>query len=250
MDKEGQPIQFSSDKISEKKKPDFFIASNEKAARRERSSIGAFFAKIGGFFKRLGARILDYIKHPFRGKHKILTILLFIVIVAVVVIIVLNLTIWQKTTKDTTPLSEEEILAWDQELSEINREAYDLSDDEMKKYYTNYIEKEKNEYKYYDFVLEYANALTRRGFVDDAVKILESVSTESLSCIQAISYYAEYSAAYSMFYGSDDNSQSQYYSDLAERQMYICQTGEEPPIEESDTISDDGQSLEEDTSNE
>ncbi len=231
MDKEGQSIQFSSDKISEKKKPDFFIASNEKAARRERSSIGAFFAKIGGFFKRLGARILDYIKHPFRGKHKILTISLFIVVVAVVVIIVLNLTIWQKTTKDTTPLSEEEMAEWAGNFSEIVHEASLLSDDDFRTYYSNLMEGEKSEYKYIDLVIGYANELSYRGFVDQSLDILGALVEEDMSCGQIKKYYNAYSKVYLAMGNGVQTSEGEYYQTLAAEQEDICLFGEVQTIE-------------------
>ena len=232
MDKEGQPIQFSSDKISEKKKPDFFIASNEKAARRERSSIGAIFAKIGGFFKRLGARILDYIKHPFRGKHKILTISLFIVIAAVVVIIVLNLTIWQKTTKDTTPLSEEEIEAWNIEVASIIKEGSTLPDDDFRTYYSNLINDQKKEAKIIDLSTFFADELSKRGYVDLAFDLLNSLEEDNMDCFQTMRYYEALASANLALANGTINSDVEYYNNLATNQETFCLTGEYPESEE------------------
>ena len=212
MDKEGQSIQFSSDAISEKKKPDFFIASNEKAARRERFSIKTIFAKIGRFFKKLGVKFVGYTKHPFRGKHKILTISLFVVIVVAVVLIVLNLTIWQKTAKDTTPLSD---------------------DDDMKSFYTNHINDEKREYKALDLTLDYARMLSTKGFVDDAAAILNALDTDDLSCRQMIEYYAGFFSIYDMINNGSWSSELDYYADLIDNQISICDTGEPLPVEDA-----------------
>ncbi|MBR5621359.1 hypothetical protein IKW75_02675 [Candidatus Saccharibacteria bacterium] len=233
MDKEGQSIQFSSDAISEKKKPDFFIASNEKAARRERFSIKTIFAKIGRFFKKLGVKFVGYTKHPFRGKHKILTISLFVVIVVAVVLIVLNLTIWQKTAKDTTPLSDEELESWNSELSKINTEAQALSDDDMKSFYTNHINDEKREYKALDLTLDYARMLSTKGFVDDAAAILNALDTDDLSCRQMIEYYAGFFSIYDMINNGSWSSELDYYADLIDNQISICDTGEPLPVEDA-----------------
>ena len=147
MDKEGHPVEFSSEKISEKKQPDFFVASNEKAARRARSSVGAIFGKIGKSFKFVGAKFLGYIKHPFRGKHKIASIILIIVVVIATILIVLNFTIWRKQGKDTTPLNDEEMEKWGIELANISSEGITLSDEDFKTFYANHINDQRSEYK-------------------------------------------------------------------------------------------------------
>ena len=238
MDKEGQPIQFSSDKISEKQKPDFFVASNEKAERRKRFSPKTTFSKIGGFFKSLGVKLLDYFKHPFRGKHKIATIIGIIAIIVAIVLITLNITLWSKNTaKDPTPLSDEEELVWQSELSQINTEAKKLSDEDLKSWYANHINDERSEQKSLDLVLSYARMLSIKGFVDDSMAVLKAINVDNLTCRQMIDYYAGFFSVYDMINNGSWSSEMEYYADMIDNQISICDTGEPLPME--DTTADE-----------
>ena len=231
MDKEGHPVEFSSEKISEKKQPDFFVASNEKAARRARFSLGAILGKIGKSFKFVGVKLLNYIKHPFRGKHKIATISLFIIIIIAAILIVLNLTVWQKQGKDTTPLSDEEAEKWGMELASIVSEGQKLSDDDFKTYYSNLINDEKKEFKIIDLTTRYANELSRRGYVDLSLNLLKSLDIDNMGCTQTMLYYEAYSLAYLMLGNGTPTSDSDYYGNLASDQETFCLTGEYPSVE-------------------
>lgn len=231
MDKEGHPVEFSSEKISEKKQPDFFVASNEKTARRARFSIGAIFGKIGKSFKFVGTKISNYIKHPIRGKHKIVTIVLAVAVVVATVLIVLNVTIWQKTSKDTSSLSEEEHLQWGIDLASIISESVKLSDDDLKTYYANLIKTEKREYKSIDLTIEYTKELARRGFISSALDLLKTLDKENMECGQIIRYYEAYASAYYFMSNGEATSDSNYYNDLALDQEEFCLTGEYPSAE-------------------
>ena len=239
MDKEGQSIQFSSDKISEKKKPDFFIASNEKAERRKRFSFGTFLGKIGIFFKRFGAKFVDYVKHPIRGKHKILTISLFCIVIAVIVLVALNVTIWQKTTKDVSPLSDEENEAWGIEIAAIVDEGSQLSDEDFRTYYSNLINDQKREVKVIDLSIRYADELSKRGYVDLSLELLNALDKDSMECYQVMNYYEAYALANLMLANGTINSDVTYYNDLASIQETFCLTGELPETEEPQESDED-----------
>lgn len=239
MDKEGHPVEFSSEKISEKKQPDFFVASNEKAARRARFSLGAILGRIGKSFKFIGVKLLNYIKHPFRGKHKIATILLFVAIVIVVVLIVLNLTVWQKQNKDTTPLSDEEAEKWGMELANIAGEGSKLSDDDFRSYYANLIEAQKREPKAIDLSTIYAEELARRGYVDLSLSLLKTLDIDDMGCFQIERYYSAYALAYIVLNNGTETSDSDHYNNLASDQEEFCQTGEWPSSEGLEEVDPD-----------
>ncbi len=232
MDKEGQPIQFSSDKIAEKQKPDFFVASNEKAERRKRFSPKTIFSKIGIFFKSLGARLLDYFKHPFRGKHKIATIIGIIAVIVAITLIVLNITIWSRnTSKDPTPLSDEELEKWGIEVASIIYEGSQLPDEDFRTYYANLINDEKSEQKIIDLSIFYANELSIRGYVDLSLELLDSMKKDNMHCLQVARYYEAYAAANLALANGTINSDVDYYNDLTTDQETFCLTGEYPEKE-------------------
>lgn len=231
MDKEGHPVKFSSEKIPEKKQPDFFVASNEKAERRKRLSIGAFFSKIGKAFKLAGVKLLNYIKHPIRGKHKIVTIILAIAIIVTTILIILNVTIWQKTSKDTTPLSDEESEQWGIELASVINEGSKLPDDEFKTFYTNTIKDQKREAKAIDLNTMYANELAKRGYVDLSLDLLRTLNIDDMTCSQVVRYYSAYALMYYVMSNESETSDSEYYNSLATEQEEFCQTGERPSVE-------------------
>lgn len=235
MDKEGHPVEFSSEKISEKKQPDFFVASNEKAARRARFSIGAIFGKIGKSFKFVGTKFLGYIKHPFRGKHKIATISIFVIIIIAAILIVLNLTVWQKQGKDTTPLSDEETEKWAIELMNISEEGLRLSDDDFKSYFANLINDQKREAKVIDLTMQYADELSRRGYIDLSLDLLKTLNVDDMECSQVMRYYEVYSFAYLMLGNGTPTSDSEQYENLAADQETFCLTGEYPTEEDKQT---------------
>lgn len=232
MDKEGQPIQFSSDKISEKQKPDFFVASNEKAERRKRFSPKTTFSKIGGFFKSLGVKLSDYFKHPFRGRHKIATIIGIIAIIVAIVLITLNITLWSKNTaKDPTPLSDEELEKWGIEVASVIYEGSQLPDEDFRTYYANLINDEKKEQKAIDLSIIYANELSIRGYVDLSLDLLNSLDKDDMYCFQIMRYYEAYAAANLALANGTINSDVDYYNDLTTDQETFCLTGEYPEKE-------------------
>lgn len=225
MDKEGQNVQFSSDAIPEKQKPDFFIASNDRPSVEKKLGLDKAKMSQRAFFKSLRAKLANYFKHPFRGKHKIATISAIILVVVIIAILVtLGLTVWRAPgAKDPSPLSEEELATWNQEqLPELVHEASLLSDDELNTFYSDHINNERSEYKSIDLTIEYSRELSNRGFVDRALSLLDAMEIDDMACLQIAKYYEAYQFLYFMVSNMTENPQTDYYSKLSLDQWAIC----------------------------
>lgn len=238
MDKEGQdqtntPVfepknaesspspQFSSVKIGSQPTPDYFVNSNDRSERKRRR-LG--FDKAKTNVKKFSVIFKDYFKHPIRGKHKILTIIIAIAIIVIITLIVLSQTIWRPKTRNYTPLSDDEIAAWDMELANLETEGSQKSDEEIDAFYTNLIDNEMREMKMLDLMISYARELAYRGFINQSLAVLSSINIDDLDCTQMVNYYGAYAYAYYINSNMSYDSQVEYYADLRDKQDDICWT--------------------------
>ncbi|MBQ3469409.1 hypothetical protein IJH16_00320 [Candidatus Saccharibacteria bacterium] len=213
MDKEGQNVQFSSSKIPDKTVPDYFVGSNKDQSRKEPS-------RIKGFFSKIWAEIVAYFKHPFAGRHKIISIVTLSAIGVLIVVLILQLTLWSSKGRVLDRLSDADLDAWDTELTEIIHEGSQKSDEDVRTYYADIINAERHELKYNDLVIEYARELMSRGFVDRGLALIEALEFDMLDCAQVVNYYLAYALAYYMF--DPDDSIVTEYQDRATEQEELC----------------------------
>lgn len=228
MEKEGQSTDFSSVHIPNKHVPDYFVGSNDKSPRRKLS----FSEKLNNLLTKLRTVLRNYIKHPFTGKHKVVSISGLIALAIIILIVVLSLTVWRPVIVSEDPSTPEEFATWEKELNSYKIEAKPLTDNEVTSFYSNKIKAtKKNGIKYNDLVIQYARELISRAFASRAKTLLDAMDIDNMDCLQIAEYYGAYAYYYfATSNGNIDDTMFNHYSGMQTAQEEVCQS-EYPAIE-------------------